>query len=297
MTGMSRIFKLRDRMLDGLDGLRLVDGLDVHRDDLARIHVQEVFQELVGKIRRRNSEIAHGAVEASHLENAAPGEGKGCRGDEVFHGKAGAHKPLPVEPELVLHIAHVEHVVHELQALFTVHDLCPDTKLPEVIHQVVLDMGEPRLCLPDRIRLDAEGQILGLREAVVSLGKLGLQHLRIFLADIVKAVMCQRDPDACFKALCIRRHVHEGELKVNRAVEKIQETAPFLEDRGLVLLLGQLVVDVLELDGLCVVPFAHAADPVGEHPVKGNRLLSGPRDAVIFPCGFDDFLHLFPVLF
>lgn len=77
--------KLRDRMLNGLDGLRLVDGLDVHRDDLARIHVQEVFQELVGKVRGRNGEIAHGAVEASHLENAAPGKGKCRRGDEVLH--------------------------------------------------------------------------------------------------------------------------------------------------------------------------------------------------------------------
>ena len=207
MTGMSRIFKLRDRMLDGLDGLRLVDGLDMHRDDLAGIHVQEILQELVREVRRRDGEIAHGTVEASHLKYAAPGKRKCRRGNEVLHGKAGAHKPFPVEPELVLHIAHVEHVVHELQALLAIHDLCPDTELPEVIHQVVLDMGEPRLCLPDRIRLYAEGQVLGLREAVVSLGELGLQHLRILLADIIKAVMCQGDPDACFKTLGIRRHV------------------------------------------------------------------------------------------
>ena len=72
-------------MLDGLDGLRLVYGLDMHRDDLAGIHVQEVFQELVGKVRGRNGEITHGAVEASHLENAAPGKCKGSRGDEVLH--------------------------------------------------------------------------------------------------------------------------------------------------------------------------------------------------------------------
>ena len=170
--------KLRDRMLDGLDGLRLVDGLDMHRDDLAGIHVQEVLQELVGKVRRRDGEIAHGTVEASHLENAASGKCKGRRGDEVLHGKAGSHKPLPVEPELILHIAHVKHVVHELQALLAVHDLCPDTKLPEVIHQVVLDMGKPRFCLADRIRLDAEGQVLGLCKAVVSLRELRLQHLR-----------------------------------------------------------------------------------------------------------------------
>ena len=220
--------KFRDRMLDGLDGLRLVDGLDVHRDDLARIHVQEVLQELVGKVRCRNGEIAHGTVEASHLEYAASRKSKGRRGDEVLHGKTGSDEPLPVEPELILHIAHVEHVMHELQAFLAVHDLGPDAQLAEVVHQVVLDMGEPRLCLADRIRLNAEGQVLGLREAVVSLGELRLQHLRILLADIIEAIMGKGDPDACFEALGIRRHVHEGELKVNRAVEKVQETAPFL---------------------------------------------------------------------
>lgn len=284
-------------MLNGLDGLRLVDGLDVHRDDLARIHVQEVLQELVGKIRRRDSEITHGTVEVSHLENTAPGEGECRRSDEVLHGKTGTNQPLPVKAELILHIAHVEHVVHELQAFLTVHDLRPYAKLPEVIHQVVLDMRQSRLCLADRIRLDAEGQVLGLCKTVVSLGELRLQHLRILLADIIEAVMGKGNPDTHLEALGIRRHVHETQFKVDGAVEKVQETAPFLEDRGLVLLLGQLVVDVLELDGLRVVPVTHAADPVGEHPVKGDGLLRGPRDTVIFPCGFDDFLHLFPVLF
>lgn len=187
--------------------------------------------------------------------------------------------------------------MHELQALLSIHDLCSYAKLPEVIHQVVLDMRQSRLCLADRIRLDAEGQVLGLCKTVVSLGELRLQHLRILLADIIEAVMGKGNPDTRLEALGIRRHVHETQFKVDGAVEKVQETAPFLEDRGLVLLLGQLVVDVLELDGLRVVPVTHAADPVGEHPVKGDGLLRGPRDTVIFPCGFDDFLHLFPVLF
>ena len=78
------------------------------------------------------------------------------------------------------------------------------------------------------------------------------------------------DPDARLKALGIRRHVHEGELKVDGAVKKVQESAPFFEDRGFILLLGQLVVDVLELDGLRIVIFTHTTDPVREHPVKGN---------------------------
>ena len=109
--------------------------------------------------------------------------------------------------------------------------------------------------------------------------------------------MGQGDPDACFEALGIRQHVHEGKLKVDGAVEKVQETAPFLEDRGLVLLLGQLVVDVLELNGLRIIVAGHPADPIREHPVKGNGLLGCPRHAVIFLCPVDDLLDAFLVLF
>ena len=220
------------------------------------------------------------------------------RPDPTSHfRKTGSDKPFPVEPELILHVAHVEHVVHELQSFFAVQDLGPDAELAEVVHQVVLDMGQPRLCLADRIRLDTEGQVLGLCKAIVSLGKLGFQHLRILLADIVEAVMGHWDPDTCLEALSIRQHVHEAQFKMDGAVEKVQETAPFLEDRGLVLLLGQLIVDVLELNGLRIIVAGHPADPVREHPVKGNGLLGRPGDPVIFLCPVDDLLNAFLVLF
>ncbi len=84
---------------------------------------------------------------------------------------------------------------------------------------------------------------------------------------------------------------------MDTAVEEVQEAAPFLEDRRFVLLLGQLVVDVLELDRPGVVIVPDAADPVREHPVKGDRLLGRPGDAVIFSCLIDDPLDLLSFAF
>ena len=40
---------------------------------------------------------------------------------------------------------------------------------------------------------------------------------------------------------------------MDRAVEKVEKTAPFLKDGGLVLLLSKLIIDVLILDGAGVV--------------------------------------------
>jgi hypothetical protein len=97
-----------------------------------------------------------------------------------------------------------------------------------------------------------------------------------------------RNPDLGFNALCVGRHVQEAELEVNGAVEEIPETTPFLKDSGLVFLPGQLVVDVLGPDGLGVKA-ADTADAVREHPVKGNRLLGGPGDPVVFLCTVNDF--------
>ena len=43
------------------------------------------------------------------------------------------------------------------------------------------------------------------------------------------------------------------QLKLNRAVEVVEEIAPALEDRGFILVLRKLIVDVLKLNGFCVV--------------------------------------------
>ena len=71
------------------------------------------------------------------------------------------------------------------------------------------------------------------------------------------------------------------------AVEEVEEAAPLLKDSRLVLLLGELVVDVVELDGLGVVVVRHTADAVREHPLERDGLLGGAGSAVI-PAGLLD---------
>ena len=263
----------------------------MHGDDLAGLHVQKILQKLVGKIRCRDLQVAHGSMEASHGKGPASGEGEGCRRNEILHGKARTCQPVPVKVKAVI-VTHVEHGVHELQAILAVQDLCHHTQTFEVVHQIGLNMIQTGLCLTHGLGFNAEGDIFGLGQAVIALRKLGLQHLAVLTADAVEVIVSEGNADILFKHLRIRRHVHEGQLKVDRAVEKIQEGAPLFKDRCLVLLLRQLIVDVLILNGLGIIPIAHTADAIRKHALKGNRLLRGAGNAVITLSPFDDLLHL-----
>ena len=98
----------------------------MHGDDLAGLHIQKILQELVGKIRCRDLQVAHGSIQTPHGEAPASGEGEGCGRDKILHGKAGTCQPAPVEVKTVI-VAHVEHGVHELQAILAVQDLCHHT--------------------------------------------------------------------------------------------------------------------------------------------------------------------------
>ena len=84
---------------------------------------------------------------------------------------------------------------------------------------------------------------------------------------------------------------------MDRAVEKVEETAPFLKDCRLIFLLGKLIIDVGKLDGLGVVIGRNAADTVREHPLKGNRLLRCAGCAVITSGSLYDGLNLLLFLF
>ena len=276
--------QLRDGVLDLLDGLVLIDGLDVHGHDLAGIHVQKVLQQLVADIRSGNLQIAHGTVELSHAEDPAAGEGKRGRRDVVLYRQASLWKPLPVKPELLL-ITHVEHAVHQLESFLAVQQLGSNAQPVEVVHQVNFNVVEAGLRLLHGICFNSEGQVLRLGQTVVALLKLLPEHHAVFGADIIKTVVLIRNADALFKSIRIGGHIHKGQLEMDAGIEEVQEGAPFLKNGGLVLLLGQLVVDILELDCLGVVPICDTADTVREHPLKGNGLLGRPGNAVI-PLGF-----------
>ena len=283
--------KLGNGVLDLLDGSGLVYRLDVHGDDLAGLHIQKILQKLVGKIRCCDLQITHGSVQAAHGKGLSAREGKGCGSNEVLHGKSGACQPAPVEVKTVS-IAHVKHGMHQLQTFLPIEHPRGYAKALEVIHQVGLYMLQAGLCLAHGLGFNAEGDIFGLCQTVIALSELHLQHLTVLAADIVEVVVAVRNADVLLKNFGIRRHIHERQLEVDGAVEKIQEGAPLFKDRGLVLLLSQLIVDVLILDGLGVILVADAADAIREHTLERDRLLRGTGNAVITPCAVDDLLNL-----
>ena len=171
---------------------------------------------------------------------------------------------------------HVEHIVHEFQPLDTIQGLCLHTQPVEVVQQVILDVVEPGLDLCHAFALHTKGDEFGLGQTIIALGKLLPQHLGILGANIIETVLLERNADAFFKLGAVGCHVHKGQFKLDAGIEKVQKTAPFLENGGFVLLLGKLIVDVLILDGAGVVVGFHPAGAILKHPLHGDGLLGGP---------------------
>ena len=274
-----RTIELRDLVLDLLDGCRLIHRLNVHGDNLAGFHLQEILQHLVAEVGGRDLQVGHGAVQPAHLEDPARREGKAGRRNEILHRHSALYQPFPVKIKpVVVTAAHVEHGVHQVQALLAGQTLRTDAQPAEVVEKVNLHVLKPWLGLLHGISLNAEGEIFGLGQAVVALRQLTPQHGAELLTDLVEPVPFEGDADHLFEIRGIRRHIHKGQLKANRAVKEVQKAAPFLKDRRLILLLGQLIIDILKLNSFGVIVVCHAADAVREHSLKGNAVLRRQRD-------------------
>ena len=269
----------------------------MHGDNLTGFHIQKICQHPVAEIGCSNRQKGHGAIQTAHLKSAVSFERKGGRGNEVLYGKPGFHQPLPVKEKLIV-VPHVEHSVHQAQPLFTIHRSCNDTQATEIIEKVIFNMSQSRFCLTHGLCLDTEGQIFCFGQAIISLSKLLLQHLAVLRTNRIELILFEWDTDTFFKALRISTHVHKGQLKVNGTVKEIQEAAPFIENGSFVLLLCQLVVDVLELNGFGVITVCHTTNPIREHSLKRDRLLGSLRNTIILFCSFDNsfnFSLLFPI--
>ena len=67
--------------------------------------------------------------------------------------------------------------------------------------------------------------------------------------------------------------IDERELELHRAVKIVEKIAPRIENRGLVIILVELIVDILKLDGFGVIGVRHPANTVWEHPLKRDAVL------------------------
>ena len=267
--------QFRDGALDGLDGTVLIDTLNVHGDDLGRIHIQKILQKLVADVGGRDAQKAGGAIDAAHLEGTAVLESKGGGRNGILHGQPAFHKVFPVKVKLARTV-HVEHIVHEFQPLGIIQGFCLHTQPVEVVQQIVLDVVEPGLDLCHAFALHPKGDEFGLGQTIIALGKLLAQHLAVLRTNIIETVLLERNADALFKLGAVGCHVHKRQFKFDTGIEEVQKTAPFLENSGLVLLLRQLIVDVLILDGAGVIVGLHPASAILKHSLHGDGLLGGP---------------------
>ncbi|MPM64342.1 hypothetical protein SDC9_111228 [bioreactor metagenome] len=246
----------------------------MHGDDQAAFHIEKISQHSVVQLRREDLQKADRASFVSHAEQIAAFELKGAGSDKILDGEAGGGQPVPRKAER-LRCVHLENVVQQPEALRAVQRSGGDAEALEIVEDVDLDALQPGLGRFQPVRFDAERQVLGLDEAVVAFGKLVSEHFGVLRAQTVKIVALGWDGDAFRKAVPRRGEVQEGKLKPDGAVKIIEEVAPAIKDGGLVLVLVELIVDVLKLNGFRVIAVRHAADAIQEHPLKRDAVLRG----------------------
>ena len=266
--------KVGDFPLHCLDGLHLVHRLDVQVHDEGTFHIQKVRQHPVIQLRGQNLHEADSPVLPAHAEHFPVAELKRTGRNEILDRQTRRGQPVPLELEGRL-LIHVEDGVDLGQPSFAVQDLGGHAQPLEVVQHIGLDALQPGLGGADAVGLDGKGQVLGLDEAVVAPRQLILQHLRVLHPDGVKVIPLGRDGNAVGEGLLGRRQVQKGQLETDGAVKIVEEIAPAFKDGGLVLVLAELVVDVLELDGLGVAAIRHLADAVRPHPLIGDAVLGG----------------------
>ena len=113
--------KVGDLALDGLNGLRLVDGLhmEVHQNAAARI--EKIRQHFIRKLRGEDLQETHRAVFPAHAKGFCITEAQGGRGNKILGGKAGGGHPLPVKVEQLP--VRVEHTMQHRKPFFAVHHM------------------------------------------------------------------------------------------------------------------------------------------------------------------------------
>ena len=174
--------------------------------------------------------------------------------------------------------------MHQLKTSLAVQRLRTDPQFFEVCENIELDAVQTGLSGLDVVCFNAEGDVLGLRQSIVALGELVPQHGLVLQADGSEILVRERHMDAVLKGCCVCVQVQEVKLKPDGRVEVVEKITPTTEDRVLILIHGELIVDVLILDGASVVVVSHPANAVRPHPLIRDSVLGCVRDFLIPPC-------------
>ena len=266
--------QIGDFPLDRLDGLYLVHRLDVQADDQAGFHIQKISQHTVIQLRRKNLDEADRPILLAHAELFTGAELKARRSDKVLGGQPRRSQPVPFKPERHL-LIHVENTVKLCQPRLAAQRFRHDPQPLEVVENVGLDALQTRFGSLEAVSVDTEGQVLGLDKAVIALGQLVLQHGHVLGSDTVEVIPLEGNGNRTGKGFFGCRKVQKRQLKSDRTVEVVEEVTPALKDCHLVLVLRELIVDVLKLDGLGVMAVRQTANAVRPHPLIGDAVLCG----------------------
>ena len=163
--------------------------------------------------------------------------------------------------------------MHYAKPIMSVQRFGTDAQPLEIVENIGFDAFQPWLGRTEVVCVDTECEILGLNQTVVAAGKLILEHGGVFCTDAVKRIALRRDIDALGKGILGSRQIHKGKLELDRAIEIIEEITPCFKDRGFILVLRKLVVDVLILNGFGVVRIGDTADAVRPHTLIRNAVL------------------------
>ena len=162
-------------------------------DDQALIHVQEVRQHLVRQLRSQDLQVGCRAHGLPHGEHLAALKDEAGRGYIILGGQAGLHQLVVGKPEGVLCLR-IKGLIEDLQPLLAVQWIGCDPQNLEVVQNIGLNPLQARLRFLICVRLNGKGDVLGPHKAVVSFGQLGLQHLGVLGADIIKGIVLGLDP-------------------------------------------------------------------------------------------------------
>ncbi len=163
-------------------------------------------------------------------------------------------KPFPVEEERRLRI-HVEHVMHELEPFPACQAGRAATPSRLKLFSKSISMRSSLgFAAYDALGFNAEGdgtRSWSGRYCPWPAGFAACPHTQCRISSLPSSrsgirMLCSED-------LFTGREIEKRELQVNAVVKVIEEIAPALKDGGLVIVLGQLIVDVLKADGLGVV--------------------------------------------
>ena len=241
-------------------------------DDNAALQIQELCQNTVVQFRCQDLQEADGTGELTHAEALAVFVLKAAGSDEVLCGQPGGGQPVPVEQEGFLFV-HSQDIMENLQTFLAVQNCGFDAQPFEIVEDIDFQTFQTHFCHAVGLGFDTEGQIFGFDQSVVATLQLPLKHLCVFLPDAVKFISLWRDADALGEYLFGNGKVCKGELEFDGRIEEIEEITPCFKDRGFILVLGKLVVDILELDGLGEIGVGDNADAIGHHALIGNTVL------------------------